>query len=366
MITDCQAIALSGGGGKGAYQIGVMKALSEAGILERVLAFSGTSVGALNAVLFSIGDPELAESVWLKFVSPETMLKNIEPRFGSLLSRDSLKAILEYVGVARIRDCRAVFATLLNLTTHKAEYHRLNDKTDEQIINLLLASSALPIAYPSVEIDGNQYIDGGIWTALGNHPVEPLIGEGYQKIILVALSSEFDPYDLRSWDGRERVDLTRKFPSVDITVLKPTLYNGKGLDGMLDFRPKNIRERIACGYDDCANWIKGVNKGLMSTDERIRIEAEACIKSKSDFENFVRLFPLESINAKTDTMGGKVWYTNVFEVDGWRIQQHSVLPNHYRILDEKGVRRAWTLDPRELEKKLMRYKADKKSKRPIC
>ena len=46
-------LVLAGGGGKGAYQVGVWKALSEYGLAQRVTVISGTSVGALNGALFS-------------------------------------------------------------------------------------------------------------------------------------------------------------------------------------------------------------------------------------------------------------------------------------------------------------------------
>ena len=56
-------LVLSGGGFKGAYQIGVWKALKELGV-ERFSAIAGTSVGALNAVLIANDDLESAEEVW--------------------------------------------------------------------------------------------------------------------------------------------------------------------------------------------------------------------------------------------------------------------------------------------------------------
>lgn len=48
---DSYTLALCGRGGKGTYQIGVWKAFSEDTIIGKISAVSGTSVGALNAVL---------------------------------------------------------------------------------------------------------------------------------------------------------------------------------------------------------------------------------------------------------------------------------------------------------------------------
>lgn len=51
------ALVLSGGGAKGAYQVGVWKAMTELGIAKDICVISGTSVGGINAALFaSVGD----------------------------------------------------------------------------------------------------------------------------------------------------------------------------------------------------------------------------------------------------------------------------------------------------------------------
>ena len=57
-------LVLGGGGGKGAYQIGVFKALKEFKIDKYINYLSGTSIGSLNALLFLNGDLENAINVW--------------------------------------------------------------------------------------------------------------------------------------------------------------------------------------------------------------------------------------------------------------------------------------------------------------
>ena len=53
-LSRTYAIALEGGGAKGGYEIGVWKALDEAGV--KYNAVSGTSVGALNGALMAMRD----------------------------------------------------------------------------------------------------------------------------------------------------------------------------------------------------------------------------------------------------------------------------------------------------------------------
>jgi predicted acylesterase/phospholipase RssA len=77
-------LVLSGGGGKGAYEIGCWRALREAGI--EVEAVAGTSVGALNAALVAQGDFESAEELWSRITAKEVFSLN-RGRLPALLLR---------------------------------------------------------------------------------------------------------------------------------------------------------------------------------------------------------------------------------------------------------------------------------------
>src|SRR5688572_15216559 len=64
-------LVLVGGGAKGAYQIGCCQALRNAG-LSQFHALSGTSVGAMNAVLIASGNLDKAKALW-----QETRLRQV-------------------------------------------------------------------------------------------------------------------------------------------------------------------------------------------------------------------------------------------------------------------------------------------------
>lgn len=78
-------LVLAGGGGKGAYEIGVWKALRETGKIK-IGAVSGTSVGALNAVLFAVGDYESAEDIWMH-IDMDKILSSKKMKFSDRLSQ---------------------------------------------------------------------------------------------------------------------------------------------------------------------------------------------------------------------------------------------------------------------------------------
>ncbi len=59
-------LILSGGGAKGAYEVGVWEALKETHVADDICAISGTSIGAINAALFaSVPNTDAIRSVWL-------------------------------------------------------------------------------------------------------------------------------------------------------------------------------------------------------------------------------------------------------------------------------------------------------------
>lgn len=66
-------LVLAGGGSRGAYQIGVWKALSELNIDKYIEVVSGTSIGALNAMLFLQGNFNLAEEIWCSLTKEEIL-----------------------------------------------------------------------------------------------------------------------------------------------------------------------------------------------------------------------------------------------------------------------------------------------------
>lgn len=99
------SIVFSGGGGKGAYQIGVWKYLHEIGLDKKIHGVSGVSVGALNSLLFLQGDCEKAEKVWLQIEQKD-------------LTHVSLNHYLEQLlpFLQKISSAATVFRTILTLT----------------------------------------------------------------------------------------------------------------------------------------------------------------------------------------------------------------------------------------------------------
>ncbi|MBP5184728.1 MAG: patatin-like phospholipase family protein [Lachnospiraceae bacterium] len=392
-MKEIQAISLCSGGGKGAFQVGVMKALDEQGILQKVGTFVGTSVGALNAFMYAIGDVELTEFVWKNLVSPSTMLKTIELQKRPCISRDSLLKIIDYVGIDRFRRVNAdVYAYAYNTQIRKSVPFLLNDQPDDRLRDILLATSAIPMVYSPVTIDGVKYIDGGV-TPEGDCPLSIVRDLGLKNVLLVPLDAGFNPAAVSTHNSLKTLDLNKEYPKLEIEIIKPSRYNG-GMIGIVDFDRKHLAARIRQGYLDAKKCLEEKEYTVTGAEEADRQEAggtgtvrDACrrskkknrltpagtvrsikklagelIKNSSDFEDFIGLSQFKNINAKTPTLGGHVFYRNIFECDGWRIQRHLVFPlrMHIRILDDRDVRRAWTMNPAEVLKNLTFFKKIKR------
>ncbi|HDR1883183.1 TPA: patatin family protein [Pasteurella multocida] len=72
------------------------------------------------------------------------------------------------------------YATLTNVQTGKAEYVKLDDVFNE--MEVLRATSAMPLVSKMVEINGQYYLDGGIADSI---PLKKCQALGYDKIIVV-------------------------------------------------------------------------------------------------------------------------------------------------------------------------------------
>lgn len=79
-------LVLSGGGAKGAYEVGVWKALEDFGITSDVKIISGTSVGALNAALFACVESSDAEKLWREQVGYSSFLMPDTSTFSEVAS----------------------------------------------------------------------------------------------------------------------------------------------------------------------------------------------------------------------------------------------------------------------------------------
>ena len=227
-------LVLPGGGARAAYQVGVLKAISE--LIPDSNPFSiisGTSAGAINASLLASRSQSLKEAVevlsgvWCNFKTNKVyrtettvMLKSIfqwlltvssggvlakNPK--SLLDNSPLRQLLEdTINLEGIKNnidkgnldafaiTAASYSSKKSVTFFQSEqddidwerFLRVGVKTDI-LIDHLMASIALPLIFPAVKINNEYFGDGAMRQAT---PLSPAIRLGAEKLLIITTDSK--------------------------------------------------------------------------------------------------------------------------------------------------------------------------------
>lgn len=162
------AFVLPGGGALGSYQVGVMRALTEAGVVPDMLI--GVSAGSVNASLFAwnhgLDGLQRVEAIWrsirrrdlLRF-QPHRLAMAMAGRYPSFLdNRHGREFLRRHLG-GRLLQQAPIRLVLVGTDLSTGEAVAL---TEGDTVTAVLASSAFPGAYPPVTFAGRTLIDGGV------------------------------------------------------------------------------------------------------------------------------------------------------------------------------------------------------------
>ena len=173
-------LALSGGGARGVAHVGVIRALEENGIRADVVA--GTSSGAIVGALYCYGATADELQAFARVGIGVKLLRFGNPLRGLIklsLLREKLEAVLP-------TDDFACLHTPLTVTAANLQHGELRLFTDGPLVAAVQASCAVPLLFHPVEIDGEQYIDGGLYMNLPAPPIREacdlLIGSNVMPI----------------------------------------------------------------------------------------------------------------------------------------------------------------------------------------
>jgi len=182
------ALVLSGGGTRGAAQVGMLQVLAEGGFVpDRIY---GSSVGAVNGAAFA-NDPTIEGVEHLTRIWRELRGEDVYPqRLGHgpwrfLQQRESIhpntglrRIIEEGIDFERLEDATVHFEVVATSIVDGRERWLMSGPAVEAI----LASAAIPAIFPPVEIDGDRLIDGGV---VDNVPISRAIEAGATRIVVL-------------------------------------------------------------------------------------------------------------------------------------------------------------------------------------
>lgn len=246
-------LVLEGGGARGAYHIGVYRALTELGM--EIDGVAGTSIGALNGAMIVQGDGLAAWDIWAGmnnsriFDIDEKLDKqlhrsgftreSISSVFSLLkgLIRDGgidtskIKAFIEeHVDEARVRQSKMDFGLVtVSLTQLKPLELMLEDIPAGRLTEYILASASLP-GFKTEAVGGEQFVDGGVWNSL---PVSLLMDRGYDTLIVVRTHS-----------------IGRVPPADSFGVRFVEIAPSEDLGPLLDFQQSTELRNLKLGYLD--------------------------------------------------------------------------------------------------------------------
>lgn len=163
------AYVLGGGGRWGAVEVGMLRALNEADIRPDIIL--GTSIGAFNGSVIAddpgpvgvqrLGDfwDELTGAALFKS-SVLGRVKNVATLQPAIHRSAELRLVLEHIHgtYKRIEDLHVPFQCVAASIERAAEHWF----TEGPLVPALLASSAVPVLFPPVEIEGEHFYDGGL------------------------------------------------------------------------------------------------------------------------------------------------------------------------------------------------------------
>lgn len=330
-------LVLSGGGAKGAYQVGVVKGLVE--LEAQVDAISGASIGALNGAILACSHSlaegaDRLEELWMMLATNSPIsAKNpfgalsyltflaasgLEVKIAlilaekianftginfpeisnqSVLCDKPLQSLMDkYLNVSGLSkgiplyisvfESQGGFKDILNVISAETGFSETPDSkfihvqslSAAEQKNALLASAALPLLYQSRKIEGRSYTDGGQggWNRVqGNTPITPLIEAGCNMAIVTHLN------DGSLWSRHD-------FSDTIILEIRPqsSIARDKGFFGgakdLLGFDKTKIPSWIEQGYQDTLHCVGRV---MRATKSRNTLRSSEQILRNSEHEN---------------------------------------------------------------------------------
>lgn len=255
-------VVLGGGGLKGLGHVGAWKAMVERGLRPRGIV--GTSIGALVGICLGGGmswrelDP-LARSlerdqiaqvnrrvVWINGVKARSLYQG-EPL------REYVESIVPVSDWSELE--LPVQVNAVDLDTGETEWFGPGARTDVSPLDAVMASAALPLFYPPVEVGRRYLVDGGVGDAL---PLERAAALGAASIVAVDVGSAPETDGATAVErgmvaihqrvfsimaGRRRRETVQRWSGPPLTYVRPDLagYSGFEFDAVDYFLDEGYR-----------------------------------------------------------------------------------------------------------------------------
>jgi NTE family protein len=180
------ALVLGGGGSRGLAHVGVLKVLEREGIPIDLIV--GTSMGGIVGVLHSMGfaPAEIGQGI---SKLQQNLFFNVKMLTMRARQRHVEELLTEGLGQATFADLQIPVVLMAVDMRHGTEVCLY----EGELVPALLASSAVPGAFPPVEYQGLELSDGGVIDSLATHTA---FDYGAERVIAVDIFPELERENL--------------------------------------------------------------------------------------------------------------------------------------------------------------------------
>lgn len=294
-------LVLEGGGAKGAYQVGAVKALKEMGY--EFSAIAGTSIGAINGAFIASDKLEFIYSVWeegeinrvietdkeilQQILDFDFKGENIYKIFDYIIKTinnggldiSPLRQLLnEHIDEEALRKSPIDFGLVTVSFTDFEPLEIFIDKIPEgKLIDYIIASASLPI-FKLKKIDGKSYLDGGFYN---NIPITLMTKKNIKDIIVIET---------------EGLGRKRKVNEDDLNIIR--IRPSQKIARTIEVDPKKMKQNVKLGYLDVKRTIQGLESEKYciehNLDEKYFLE-EISRLNKKKIEELYELFNYNDI-----------------------------------------------------------------------
>ena len=230
-----RGIAFSGGGLRGAYQVGAYKAFLDAHV--KINGFVGTSIGSFNAAMCASKRFKELYNFWYNLDAGAILgfsEKLVDKTNNEEYDLEMLNELLN-IGKDLYYSNKDFGLVTVRFNDFKPRYLFKEEIPKDKINDYLIASCFLPIFKFEKMIDDSYYLDGGFHDYI---PANSLLEKSYDKVYVI---------DLQAIGLRRPYNDRKK-----IVVIKPS----RKLGSILDFKKNDIRNNIKMGYYDTLRVLK--------------------------------------------------------------------------------------------------------------
>lgn len=174
MIQGCDILSLSGGGSFGINEVAILDNLYDHSQIKDFDLVTGISAGGLNTGFLSYF-PDLKEgltqikNVYFNLVDSDVYVNNELHILSTyaLMDTTPLRTTINQTLTTLEKNKkgeRAVIIGSTNIDREVLDIYQFNKYSFEDKINIMMATSAIPIAFPPIMLRGDYHVDGGMFS----------------------------------------------------------------------------------------------------------------------------------------------------------------------------------------------------------